>query len=115
MLRPQTVRPEQSGKLSGFLSGQRPFTWRGPTFLRSWCWPWARPVQGPPGLDLSVVAVGDELHHPGPFALEQLSPGEKATIAGSWHRKPGPASVRPAARGLLCGPSSWERSSLLLP
>ena len=51
---------------------------------------------------------------PRPFALEQRRPGEKAAIAGSWHRKPRPVSVRPAAHG-LCELSSWERSGLLLP
>lgn len=83
MLRPEAVGPEQSRKLSGFLSGRRPFSRRGPTFLRSWRWLWARPVHGPPWLDLVVVvAVGSEWHHPGPFALEQLSPGEKANMTG---------------------------------
>ena len=60
MLPPEAVGPEQSGKPSGFLSGRRPFTRRGPTFLRSWRWLWARPVHGPPWLDLQVVAMGSE-------------------------------------------------------
>lgn len=59
--------------------------------------------------------MGSEWHHPGPFALEQLSPGEKATIAGSGDQKSGPASVSPAAHRVLQGPNSWERSGLLLP
>lgn len=82
MLRPKAVGPEQSGKPYGFLSGHRPFTWRGLTFLRSWYWPWARPVQGPPVLDLSVVAVGGGRHHPGHLRWNSSAPGRRRPSLG---------------------------------